>query len=166
MRLLPRSRRGTWLLAGAVWCGVGIDCDTLNIAMYERLTDRTRKVMQLAGQAAHRQRHEHVFPEHILIGLIEEGRGVAAKVLKNLGVRLDQLLQETTSSLPPAPQREFIAVWALNSEAARVLAFAEEEAASLNHDYVGTEHLLSALLRDAVSHNVHSQPSRAHTLHG
>ncbi|HEY7328384.1 MAG TPA: Clp protease N-terminal domain-containing protein [Gemmataceae bacterium] len=117
--------------------------------MYERFTDRARKVLQLANQEARRFNHEYVGTEHILLGLIEESSGVAAKVLKNLDIdlrkiRLDveKIVQSghnkvTWSKLPQTPR------------AKKVIEYAIEEARSLNHNYVGTEHLLLGLLREA-----------------
>src|SRR5207244_2474403 len=67
--------------------------------MYERFTDRARKVMQLANQEAQRLNHEYIGTEHILLGLVKEGSGVAAKVLKNLGLRLEDVREEVLNLL-------------------------------------------------------------------
>src|SRR5207244_1608718 len=68
-------------------------------AMYERFTDRARKVMQLANQEAQRLNHEYIGTEHILLGLVKEGSGVAANVLKNLGLRLEDVREEVLNLL-------------------------------------------------------------------
>lgn len=114
--------------------------------MYERFTDRARKAMQLAGQEAQRFGHEYVGTEHVLIGLLAEGSGVAANVLKNLDVDLAKLRAEVQRLLRPGPD----AVAGTTSQtplAKKVVEFAVEEARTLGHGYVGTEHLLLGLLR-------------------
>src|SRR6187397_1869750 len=71
--------------------------------MYERFTDRARKVMQLANQEAHRFNHEYIGTEHVLLGLIKEGSGVAANVLKNLDVDLRKLSLDVEKLVPSGP---------------------------------------------------------------
>src|SRR5271170_458453 len=116
--------------------------------MFERFTDRARKVMALANQEAHRFNHEYIGTEHILLGLVKEGNGVGANVLKNLDVDLlkvrlevEKLVKKgtdvvTMNKLPHTPRVK------------KVIEYAIEEARNLNHNYVGTEHLLLGLLRD------------------
>jgi ATP-dependent Clp protease ATP-binding subunit ClpA len=117
--------------------------------MYERFTVRARKVMQLANQEAQRFQHEYVGTEHILLGLMKEGSGVAANVLKSLDIDLrkirlvvEQIVQVgpvnmvTPGKLPQTPR------------ARQVIEYAIEEARNLNHNYVGTEHLLLGLLHE------------------
>jgi len=72
--------------------------------MYVSFTDRARKVMQLADQEAQRLHHKYVGTEHILLGLVKEGSGVAASVLKNLGVELEQVRHEVERSVPIGPK--------------------------------------------------------------
>jgi len=117
--------------------------------MFERFTDRARKVMALANQEAQLLNHEYVGTEHILLGLVKEGSGVGATVLKNLDVDIKKLRLEvkklvksnsdmvTMGKLPPMPG------------AKKVIEYAIEEARSLNHKYVGTEHILLGLLRES-----------------
>ncbi len=119
--------------------------------MYEKFTDRSRKCMQLANLEAQRYNHEYVGTEHLLLGLIKEGSGVAANVIKNLDRGLGELhdarrevekviqvgpVQTTSGKLPMAPRL-------LN-----VLDLARAAADELNHTYVGTEHLLLGLARE------------------
>ena len=114
--------------------------------MYERFTDRARRVMQLANQEAHRLGHEYLGTEHILLGLVAEGSGVAANVLANLNVHLlavreqvDHVVQRGTGAPAPGTARP------QTPQAKQVIDFAIEEARALNHNYVGTEHLLLGL---------------------
>ena len=116
--------------------------------MYHNFTQRARKVMQLANQEAQRFNHEYIGTEHFLLGLVEEGSGVAAKVLKNLGidlrtVRLDveRIVQAgfdmvTMGRLPETPRGK------------KVIDYSIEEARNLRNNYVCTEHLLLGLLRE------------------
>lgn len=117
--------------------------------MFERFTDRAKKVMALANQEAQRFNHEYIGTEHILLGLVKEGSGVGASALKSLGVDLLKVRLEveklvksgpeictTTGKLPQTPRSK------------RVIEEAIEEARNLNHNYVGTEHLLLGLLRE------------------
>src|SRR5258706_12953526 len=112
-------------------------------------TDRVRKVLQMAREEAARLHHEYVGTEHILLGLIREGEGVAAAVLTNLNVDLDdiqQKIEETVkkgkAAAAPGPDLPY------TSRAKQVLELAMTEARELNHSYVGTEHLLLGLLRE------------------
>ncbi|MEO8450786.1 MAG: ATP-dependent Clp protease ATP-binding subunit, partial [Gemmatimonadota bacterium] len=112
-------------------------------------TDRVRKVLQMAREEAARLHHEYVGTEHILLGLIREGEGVAAAVLTNLNVDLEdiqQKIEETVkkgkAAAAPGPDLPY------TSRAKKVLELAMAEARELNHSYVGTEHLLLGLLRE------------------
>jgi ATP-dependent Clp protease ATP-binding subunit ClpC len=113
-----------------------------------RFTDRARKVMRLAGKAAGRLNHEYVDTEHVLLGLIEEGSGVAANVLKYLGVEQLQVQLEIETIVPAGPGRLPKGKHPLTPRARNVIEFAVGEARNLNHNYVGTEHLLLGLMRD------------------
>jgi ATP-dependent Clp protease ATP-binding subunit ClpA len=118
--------------------------------MYERFTDRARKVMQLANQEALRFRHEYIGTEHVLLGLTAEGSGVAANVLKNLDIDLLKLRREVEKIIPYDPNAETVATGRLphTPRTKKVVEHAIEEARSLDHNYVGTEHLLLGLLRE------------------
>jgi ATP-dependent Clp protease ATP-binding subunit ClpC len=116
--------------------------------MYERFTDRARKVMQLANQEAQRFNHEYIGTEHILLGLVKEGSGVAANVLKNLDVDLRKIRLEVEKIVQSGPDMVTMGKLPQTPRAKKVIEYAMEEARNLNHNYVGTEHLLLGLLRE------------------
>ncbi|MFO0956669.1 MAG: ATP-dependent Clp protease ATP-binding subunit [Isosphaeraceae bacterium] len=116
--------------------------------MYERFTDRARKVMQLANQEAQRFNHEYVGTEHVLLGLVKEGSGVAANVLKNLDVDLRKIRVEVEKIVQSGPDMVTMGKLPQTPRAKKVIEYAIEEARNLNHNYVGTEHLLLGLLRE------------------
>jgi ATP-dependent Clp protease ATP-binding subunit ClpC len=118
--------------------------------MYERFTDRARKVMQLANQEAQRFNHEYIGTEHILLGLVKEGSGVAANVLKNLDIDLRKIRLEVEKIVQHGPGGEQVVMGRLphTPRAKKVIEYSIEEARNLNHNYVGTEHLLLGLLRE------------------
>jgi ATP-dependent Clp protease ATP-binding subunit ClpC len=116
--------------------------------MYERFTDRARKVMQLANQEAQRFNHEYVGTEHLLLGLIKEGSGVAANVLRNLDVDLRKIRNEVEKIVQAGPEMVTMGRLPQTPRAKKVIEYAIEEARNLNHNYVGTEHLLLGLLRE------------------
>ncbi len=116
--------------------------------MYERFTDRARKVMQLANQEAQRFNHEYIGTEHILLGLIKEGSGVAANVLRNLDIDLRKIRLEVEKLVQSGPDMVTMGKLPHTPRAKKVLEYAVEEARNLNHNYVGTEHLLLGLLRE------------------
>jgi ATP-dependent Clp protease ATP-binding subunit ClpC len=116
--------------------------------MYERFTDRARKVMQLANQEAQRFNHEYVGTEHVLLGLVKEGSGVAANVLKNLDVDLRKIRVEVEKIVQAGPDMVTMGKLPQTPRAKKVIEYAIEEARNLNHNYVGTEHLLLGLLRE------------------
>src|ERR1700760_3324399 len=116
--------------------------------MYERFTDRARKVMQLANQEAQRFNHEYVGTEHVLLGLIKEGSGVGANVLKNMDVDLRKIRNEIEKIVQAGPEMVTMGKLPQTPRAKKVIEYAIEEARNLNHNYVGTEHLLLGLLRE------------------
>ena len=116
--------------------------------MYERFTDRARKVMQLANQEAQRFNHEYIGTEHILLGLVKEGSGVAANVLKNLDVDLRKIRLEVEKLVQSGPEMVTMGKLPQTPRAKKVIEYSMEEARSLNHNYVGTEHILLGLLRE------------------
>src|SRR5689334_23159165 len=116
--------------------------------MYERFTDRARKVMQLANQEAQRFNHEYVGTEHVLLGLIKEGSGVAATVLRNMDVDLRKIRNEIEKIVQAGPEMVTMGKLPQTPRAKKVIEYAIEEARNLNHNYVGTEHLLLGLLRE------------------
>src|SRR6476661_8093332 len=116
--------------------------------MYERFTDRARKVMQLANQESQRFNHEYIGTEHVLLGLIKEGSGVAANVLKNLDVDLRKIRLEVEKLVQSGPEMVTMGKLPQTPRAKKVIEYSMEEARNLNHNYVGTEHILLGLLRE------------------
>ena len=116
--------------------------------MFERFTDRARKVMALANQEAQRFNHEYIGTEHILLGLVKEGSGVGANVLKSLGVDLRKVRLEVEKLVHSGPDMVTMGKLPQTPRAKKVIEYAIEEARNLNHNYVGTEHLLLGLLRE------------------
>jgi len=116
--------------------------------MFERFTDRARKVMALANQEAQRLNHEYIGTEHILLGLVKEGSGVGANVLKNLDIDLRKVRMEVEKLVKAGPEMVTMGRLPQTPRAKKVIEYAIEEARNLNHNYVGTEHLLLGLLRE------------------
>jgi len=117
--------------------------------MFERFTDRARKVMQLAKDEARRLNHAQIEPEHILLGLVKEGSGVAANVLGDLGVDLKVLRREVEALVETGETAVEAGPLPLTPRAKNCLTAALEEAKQLSHNYVGTEHLLLGLLHES-----------------
>ncbi|MBV6520999.1 MAG: Negative regulator of genetic competence ClpC/MecB [Gemmatimonadaceae bacterium] len=112
-------------------------------------TERVRKVLQMAREEAQRLHHEYVGTEHILLGLIREGEGVAATVLQNLSVDLEEVQQKIEETVKKGKAAQAAGPdLPYTSRAKKVLELAMSEARELNHSYVGTEHLLLGLLRE------------------
>jgi ATP-dependent Clp protease ATP-binding subunit ClpA len=118
------------------------------VNVFDQFTDRARMVMGLARQEAERLQHAYIGTEHLLLGLVEEGSGIAASVLKNLDVdpqsaraEVEKLVRRGETATPSG-QVPF------TPRAKRVLELGVEEAATLGHAYVGTEHLLLGLIRE------------------
>jgi ATP-dependent Clp protease ATP-binding subunit ClpC len=116
--------------------------------MNYNFTDRVRKVLAMAREEAIRLQHDYVGTEHILLGLIREGEGVAAAVLNNLAVDLEQVQEKVEESVRRGKATIALGELPYTSRAKKVLEFAMAEARELNHSYVGTEHLLLGLLRE------------------
>jgi ATP-dependent Clp protease ATP-binding subunit ClpC len=116
--------------------------------MFERFTERARKVMALANQEAQRFNHEYIGTEHILLGLVKEGSGVGANVLKNLGVDLHKVRMEVEKLVKPGPDMVTMGKLPQTPRAKKVIEYSIEEARNLSHNYVGTEHILLGLLRE------------------
>jgi len=116
--------------------------------MFERFTDRARKVMALANQEAQRFNHEYIGTEHILLGLVKEGSGVGATVLKNFDVDIKKLRFEVEKLVKSGPDMVTMGKLPQTPKAKKVIEYAIEEARALNHNYVGTEHILLGLLRE------------------
>ena len=116
--------------------------------MFDRFTDRARKVMALARKEAQRFNHDFIGTEHILLGLIQEGSGVAANVLKNLGVEINRIRAEIEKNVQSGPSMVTMGQLPFTPRAKKVLELSMEEANELGHNYIGTEHLLLGLLRE------------------
>ena len=117
--------------------------------MNYNFTERVRKVLSMARQEAIRLQHDYMGTEHILLGLIREGEGVAAHVLGNLSVDLDRIHERVEESVRKGKATIALGELPYTSPAKNVLEFAMSEAHELNHSYVGTEHLLLGLLRES-----------------
>lgn len=115
---------------------------------YSSFTDRSRIVMKLANQEAQRLNHEWIGVEHVLLGLIKEGRGVAANVLKNLGVDLGMIRLESEKLVKSGPEMVTMGKLPQTPRLKKAIGYAMEEAQNMSHQYVGTEHILLGLLRD------------------
>ena len=116
--------------------------------MFDRFTDRARRVMALARKEAQRFNHDFIGTEHILLGLIQEGSGVAANVLKNLGVETEKIRREIEKNVQSGPSMVTMGQLPFTPRAKKVLELSMEEAQELGHNYIGTEHLLLGLIRE------------------
>ncbi|MFA6384214.1 MAG: ATP-dependent Clp protease ATP-binding subunit [Candidatus Omnitrophota bacterium] len=116
--------------------------------MFNRFTERARKVIILAKEEAKRFNHDYIGTEHILLGLIREGEGVAATVLEKMGLSLENIRLEIEKLVQPGPATQIIGDLPFTPRAKKALEMAAEEARSLGHNYIGTEHLLLGLLRE------------------
>jgi ATP-dependent Clp protease ATP-binding subunit ClpA len=116
--------------------------------MFERFTERARTVMALANQEAQRFNHEYVGTEHILLGLVKEGHGVGANVLRKLGVDLTKVRSEVEKLVKPGPDPVAPGKLPYTPRAKKVVECAIAEARRLDHNYVGTEHVLLGLLAE------------------
>ncbi|MCK9572297.1 MAG: NDP-hexose 4-ketoreductase, partial [Candidatus Omnitrophica bacterium] len=116
--------------------------------MFNRFTERARKVIILAKEEARRFNHDYIGTEHILLGLIREGEGVAAAVLQKIGVSLENIRLEVEKLVQPGPSTQIIGDLPFTPRAKKALELAAEEARSLGHNYIGTEHLLLGLIRE------------------
>lgn len=143
--LLKISRAGRLALLGFFFTSLK---GTLNYMAYERFTARAKNAMKHAHAEALRFNHEYIGTEHILLGLIKEGTGVAAEVLKKMGVDLRKARLEVEKLVNTGT--DVLAVGRLpnSPQAKRVIERAVEQAQILNHNYVGTEHLLLAIVMD------------------
>ncbi|MCB1085088.1 MAG: ATP-dependent Clp protease ATP-binding subunit, partial [Chlamydiia bacterium] len=115
--------------------------------MFDKFTNRAKQVIKLAKKEAQRLNHNYLGTEHILLGLLKLGQGIAVNVLRNLNVDYDTVLAEVERLVGFGPEIQVYGDPALTGKVKKVFEFANEEASALNHNYVGTEHLLLALLR-------------------
>ena len=112
--------------------------------MFERFTDRARRVVVLAQEEARMLSHNYIGTEHILLGLIHEGEGVAAKALESLGISLDAVREQVQDIIGQGQQQPTGHI-PFTPRAKKVLELSLREALQLGHNYIGTEHLLLAL---------------------
>ena len=116
--------------------------------MFDKFTDRARKVMALAREEAKRFNHEYIGTEHILLGLVKEGSGVAANVLQNLDIDLKKIRLEVEKIVQTGPDLVSIGQLPFTPRVKKVLEYAIEEARAMGHNYIGTEHQLLGLLKE------------------
>src|SRR5262245_49834792 len=116
--------------------------------MFDRFTDRAKKVMNLARQEAQRFNHEYLGTEHILLGLVQEGSGVAANVLRNMNIDLAKIRTEGEKLVKTGPSMVTMGQLPFTPRAKKVLELSMEEAGNLGHNYIGTEHLLLGLIKE------------------
>src|SRR5438094_843475 len=114
---------------------------------FDKFTERARKVLQLAQEEAQRFNHNYIGTEHLLLGLVREGEGVAAKVLANLGVELNKV-RSAVEFIIGRGDRAVMGEIGLTPRAKKVIELAVDEARRLGHHYIGTEHLLLGLIRE------------------
>ena len=119
--------------------------------MFERFTERARRVIILAREEAGRFRHDFVGTEHVLLGLIRDGEGIATAVLQRLGLRLETVKAEVERALAGFPKTLTFGEVPFTPQAKRVLELSIEEARQLGHNYIGTEHLLLGLMKEGQS---------------
>ncbi len=116
--------------------------------MNDKFTERVRKVIYLARDEANRLQHDYIGTEHLLLGIVREGDGIAARVLQKLDLDLDQIQQAIEHIVKPSGGTLMLGEIPLTPRAKRVLELSVEEARLLGHNYVGTEHLLLGLIRE------------------
>ena len=114
----------------------------------DNFTPRAQQVLQLARKEADRFNHGYVGTEHILLGLISLGHGVAVNALQSVGIDLDSVRVEVEKAVGTGPETKTIGNIPFTPRAKKVLALSASEARSLGHSYVGTEHVLLGLLRE------------------
>jgi ATP-dependent Clp protease ATP-binding subunit ClpC len=117
--------------------------------MFDKFTNRAKQVIKLAKKEAQRLNHNYLGTEHVLLGLLKLGQGIAVNVLRNFNLDYDTVRAEIERLVGFGPEIQVYGDPALTGKVKKVFEFANEEAASLNHNYVGTEHLLLALLRQS-----------------
>src|SRR5260221_7387449 len=114
---------------------------------FDKFTERARRVLNMAEEEAQRFNHNYIGTEHLLLGLVRESGGVAAKVLNNLGVELDKV-RSAVEFIIGRGDRIVLGEIGLTPRAKKVIELAADESRLLNHSYIGTEHLLLGLVRE------------------
>lgn len=116
--------------------------------MFNRFTERARKVIVYAKEEARRFNHDYIGTEHLLLGLVREGEGVAAAVLQKLGLDLETIRLEVEKLVQPGPQTQVLGDIPFTPRSKKALELSAEEARALGHNYIGTEHLLLGLVKE------------------
>jgi ATP-dependent Clp protease ATP-binding subunit ClpC len=116
--------------------------------MFDKFTDRARKVIALARQEAERLNNDYIGTEHVLMGLIKEGSGVAANILENLNIDPDKVLFEIEKVVQPGTNMVTMGQLPFTPRTKKMLEYSLEEMRNLGHNYIGTEHLLLGLIRE------------------
>jgi ATP-dependent Clp protease ATP-binding subunit ClpC len=114
--------------------------------MFERFTDRARRVVVLAQDEARTLKHNYIGTEHILLGLVQEGQGVGARTLESLGISLETVRQQVEAVVAPGKRAPSGHI-PFTPRAKKVLELSLKESLHLGHDYIGTEHILLGLIR-------------------
>lgn len=117
--------------------------------MFDKFTNRAKQVIKLAKKEAQRLNHNYLGTEHVLLGLLKLGQGIAVNVLRNMTIDYEIVRQEVEKLVGFGPEIQLYGDPALTGKVKKVVEYANEEAAALNHNYVGTEHLLLGLLRQS-----------------
>src|SRR5947209_5127945 len=154
----PTAGRVVWMdyhwfaRTGSVWPlswagGQALLSSARRQAMFERFTDRSRRVVVLAQDEARRLDHNYIGTEHILLGLISEGEGVAAKALESLGISLDAVRQQVEEIIGQGQQAPSGHI-PFTPRAKKVLELSLRESLQLGQNYIGTEHILLGLIRE------------------
>ena len=115
--------------------------------MFERFTDRARRVVVQSQDEARTLHHDHVGPEHVLLGLVHEGSGLAAKALESLGIGLETVRQRLEAAVGGGDQAPSAEPIPFSSQAKDLLTLSLRESRDLGHSYIGTEHILLGLIR-------------------
>src|SRR3990167_10796183 len=115
--------------------------------MFDKFTNRAKQVIKLAKKEAQRLNHNYLGTEHVLLGLLKLGQGIAVNVLRNMNLDYEAIRAEVERIVGFGPEIQVYGDPALTGKVKKVFEFANEEANNLNQNYVGTEHLLLALLR-------------------
>ena len=119
--------------------------------MFERFTERARKILAIAQEEAKNLNHDYLGTEHILLGLIREGEGVAAEVLRNMGIEFETIRLEIEREAPSGGALAILGNVPFTPNSKKVLELAVEDARNMGHNYIGTEHLLLGLIREGES---------------
>ena len=115
---------------------------------FDKFTERSRKVLTLASEEAQQYHHDGVGTEHLLLAIMSEGGGVAAKVLQDLQVPLDEVRKQIEAQHPAGEQASSEGLIGMTAQGKQSIELAVQEALALGHHYIGTEHLLLGLLRE------------------